>query len=131
MNEMWKKLTVGCAVALCTAFPLFAGPGGHHHRGGDSGVRLAAEIVGLVKYAVAPIGLIAVPPPAVPVVTAPVVTVPPVPRMVVLPPPPPVPCCAEPFRHGFAPPPPPHRGWEGGRWHGGGPRGHGGHGRRR
>ena len=147
MNGMLRKLTVGGLVTICTAVPLFAGPGGPppHQHGGSSGVRLAADIVGLVRTAVAPIGII-----AAPCVTAPVV-VPPAPRVVVAPPAPyyvNTPYCggyAAPYYYETTPyyyggyaapyyyettwrgyaPPPPRGGWGGHRPHGG-PGGRGG-----
>ena len=117
MNNTWKKFGFGCAVALCTAVPVFAGPGGHGpgpggpHFHGNSGVLLAAEIVGLVRSVVAPIGLIAAPPVVAPpvvvgpaVVEPPMVVAPPMPRVVM---PPPGPYYIETVRPGYGYPPPP------------------------
>jgi len=117
MNTMWKKIAVGGVLAVFGTLPLLAGPGGHHgpgychpHHYGNSGVRLAAEIVGLVRCATAPVVCFAAPPPPVIVPPPP----PPPPRVVVVPPPPPPqPYFVEAVGPGFAPPPPPprHGGW--------------------
>ena len=56
MNVM-KKIVCGIALAGIAVFPATAGEhGGHHrHHEGNNGVRLAAEIVGLVRNALAPV----------------------------------------------------------------------------
>ncbi|MBR2373467.1 MAG: hypothetical protein IKA87_04480 [Lentisphaeria bacterium] len=64
------KIFLGVGVAFLCACPVMAGARGHHphHRGGNDGVRLAANIIGLVGAALktaepAPIVITPPPPP--------------------------------------------------------------------
>ena len=52
-----KKIVCGIALAGVVALPAMAGGRGDHHRhhGGNDGVRLAAEIIGLVRTALTPV----------------------------------------------------------------------------
>ena len=49
-----KKIVCGIAVAGIAVVPAMAGEHGGHHHGGNDGVRLAAEIIGVVRQALAP-----------------------------------------------------------------------------
>lgn len=87
MNRI-TRITAGVVLAAVFTVPLMAGPKHHrnHHHHGNDGVRLAAQIVGLVKNAIAPAPVVVTRP-------APVVIAPPPPR----------------YRHHRPAPPPPPR----------------------
>lgn len=89
-----KKFTLALVVVGGCTLPVMAGHG-HHHKEND-GVRLAAEIIGLVGAVLNPQPTVVVAPPVV--APAPVVVAPPPPPIVV-PAPPPV------IIHRHAPPP--------------------------
>ena len=67
-----KKIVCGIVAAGIAVVPAMAGEhGGHHrHHGGNDGVRLAAEIIGVVRHALEPAPVVvhhpAPPPPPAP-----------------------------------------------------------------
>ena len=120
MNGHVKFLFGGALAALLTV-PVLAGPPGpHHYHGGSSGVRLATDIVNLVRTAISPIVVAPAPvvysEPAPVVYSTPVVyTAPPRPYYYQPAPPPPRPYYGRPgpgphYGPGPRPAPGPHHG---------------------